>query len=394
MVDYAFDGEQELLRSVVRQFCESEIAPRAALLAKSIEIPKPIIESLRGMGLLAPCLPPDLGGPGLDPVSAGIVAEEIGAADATLGIPVLYLVDASWSYFAWKHGSTKLREEVLRPVARGETLVGIATTEPDVGSDIAGTRMTMVRERDGYRVEGEKQYISMIREVDRHGGGFVCLGRDESASGLTAFYLPWSPDFEVSYLEGMGRHSCSWGGFKVPATKIDASMVIGIPGQGMRIVHEGYEFARCLVALACVGAARRAERDGIEYLKARKAFGKPLAQFPALQFELAEHHAKIEAARQLAYRALWMFEQEQRSGRFSRLEVSQAVAEAKMLAPEWAFDAVNASVQWQGAYGYTKDCPEESILRAVRSYKLAEGSTEIMKLIVARRLLGKEHTKP
>jgi acyl-CoA dehydrogenase len=129
---------------------------------------------------------------------------------------------------------------------------------------------------------------------------------------------------------------------------------------------------------------------GMEYIKQRKAFNQPIARYEGIQFKLAEDYARVDAARLLAYRALWMYDQEQRSGEFKRFEVTKVIAEAKMLAPLIAFETINDVLQWYGAYGYTTDCPIEMGLRGVRSYMLAEGSTEIMKIIVARELLGKE----
>jgi acyl-CoA dehydrogenase len=128
----------------------------------------------------------------------------------------------------------------------------------------------------------------------------------------------------------------------------------------------------------------------MEYIKQRKTFDQPIARYEGVAFKLAEDYARVDAVRLLSYRALWMYEQEQRHKKFGRFEVSKAIAEAKMLAPVVAFETINDVLQWFGAYGYTLDCPIEMGLRGVRSYMLAEGSTEIMKIIVARELLGKE----
>jgi acyl-CoA dehydrogenase len=128
---------------------------------------------------------------------------------------------------------------------------------------------------------------------------------------------------------------------------------------------------------------------GMDYIKQRKAFSHPIGRYEGIQFRLAEDYARLDAVRLLAYKGLWMYDQEQR-GVFKRFEVTRTIAEAKMLAPVIAFETVNDVLQWFGAFGYTLDCPIEMGLRGIRSYMLAEGSTEIMKLIVARELLGKE----
>ncbi|MCK4758237.1 MAG: acyl-CoA dehydrogenase, partial [Thermoplasmata archaeon] len=125
------------------------------------------------------------------------------------------------------------------------------------------------------------------------------------------------------------------------------------------------------------------------YIKERKAFGKPIGKYEGIQFKLAEHYVKMQALRDLSYKALWTYDQEAQ-GKASRFDVSMAMAMAKSVASEWSFAAINDVMQWQGAFGYSTECPDQKALRGVRSFSLAEGSAEIMKLIIARELLGKE----
>jgi len=171
---------------------------------------------------------------------------------------------------------------------------------------------------------------------------------------------------------------------------VPAENRLGEENKGFYYAMEGFDLARGIISAVCCGAALGALEMGMDYIKQRKAFSQPIGRFEGIQFKLAEDYARVDAARLLAYRALWMYDQEQRSKGFKRLEVTKAAAEAKMLAPVTAFETINDVLQWFGAYGYTLDCPIEMGLRGVRSYMLAEGSTEIMKLIVARELLGKE----
>ena len=128
-------------------------------------------------------------------------------------------------------------------------------------------------------------------------------------------------------------------------------------------------------------------------MKTRKAFGQPIGKFQGLQFQLADHVARMEAARTLGYKALWMYDMEQKEGKFSRFDVSKEVAIAKLLSTVWAFDAINDALQWHGAYGYTKYNPQELALRGIRSFQLAEGSREVMKTIIARESLGRDFMK-
>jgi acyl-CoA dehydrogenase len=154
---------------------------------------------------------------------------------------------------------------------------------------------------------------------------------------------------------------------------------------------EGFDYARAIISLVCCGATMSALEYAMEYLKMREAFGQPIARFEGVQFKLAEHWAKLDALRLLGYKSLWMYRKEQQEDSFSRFEVTKSCAEAKMLAPAFAFNAINDAIQWFGAFGYTTECPLELALKGVRSYFWAEGSLEIMKIIVARELLGKKY---
>ena len=288
-----------------------------------------------------------------------------------------------------------MKGELLPRVRKGQAFVGIGITEPEAGSDVASMKTQIKKSEGGYLVTGEKCYISGVRETQSYGGGFVTLARmsvDKGTRGMTMFFLPAKDiqGFQPYYLEELGREGISWGGFYLDNVAIPEHYLIGEQNRGFYIVHEGFEFARALIALVCVGAACRALENAVNYMKERKVFGRSVASYEGLQFMLAEDYARMEAVRLMAYRALWLYEQEQKQGKVSRFEVSKAVAMAKMLAPLWAFDAINHAMQWQGAFGYSKDCPEQRALRGVRSYTLAEGTTEVMKLIISREVLGRE----
>ncbi|MDI6856507.1 MAG: acyl-CoA dehydrogenase family protein [Candidatus Thermoplasmatota archaeon] len=393
MLDYTFTDEQEMFRESLRDFCAKKIAPAVKILEEQKEIPKDLLKELADFELLAMTVPEKYGGINASAVTAGIAAEELGKADPTCSIPVVFLVEASWGYLLSKYGTEEAKSEILPKVTKGENFLGIATTESEAGSDLASMRTKITKTEKGYLVNGEKNYISGVREAIKWGGGHVTLAKqmpELGTRGMTMFYLPLSSKgITPSYFEDLGREAISCGGFNIENVEIPSHYLIGEENKGFYIVHEGYELARGLIALVCIGAATKALENGIKYIKERKAFGKPIAKYEGIQFLLAEHYSKIQAVRELAYKALWLFDRE-REGKAKRFEVSKAIAMAKMLSPKWAFDAINDVMQWQGAFGYTKECPDQTALRGVRSFTLAEGSTEIMKIIVARELLGKE----
>jgi len=400
LLDFRFSEEQDLFRKSIREFCKKTLAPNARQMELKEKINPEVFEGFGELGLLGLTYREEYGGANADAVTAGIAAEEIGRADVSCSTAVLYLVPASWGYVLQKYAKPELAKQVLPNVAKSRSFLGIATTEAGVGSDL-GNMSTIARmEGDEYVLNGEKLYISGVREAESElpeGGGYMVLAKtspEKGVKGLTFFYLPVRqyPGVTITSLSEMGRRAFSAGGIVMNNVRLPKENVIGEIDRGFFHAMEGFDLARGIIAVVCAGASMAALEMGMDYIRERKAFGQPIGKYQGIQFKLAEHYAKIDAVRLLAYRGLWMWDEEQRNKRFQRLEVTKAIAEAKMLAPVFAFEAVNDVLQWYGAFGYTLDCPIEMALRGVRSYMLAEGSTEIMKLIVARELLGKEYS--
>ena len=394
MVDYRFSEEQELFRESIKEFCKSEITPKTDKLVGARKMPEDIIKALAKFELLGMVIDPEYDGLGTDVITAGIAAEELARADPSCAIPVLYLVETSWGHLLDKYGTEEAKKEILPKMIKGEQFVGIATTESDTGSDLGSMKTKISKKGDKYVVNGEKMYISGVAEAMEYGGGHVTLARmkpELGTRGMCMFYLPLkdTPGITPTYVEDIGREGISCGGFDINNVEIPKHYLIGEENKGFYIVHEGYELARGLIALVCTGAALKALENGIAYIKERKAFGRSIGKYEGIQFKLAEHYVRIQALRELAYKALWTYDQELQ-GKASRFEVSMAIAMAKSIAPLWSFDAIDDVMQWQGAFGYTKECEDQKAWRGVRSFTLAEGSCEIMKLIVARELLGKD----
>lgn len=394
MLDYSFSDEEELLRQTAREFCEREISPKIKQMMHDRKMPSSIWKAMAKMNFLGMNVPAEYGGMGADPISTAIVAEEISRADPTASIPVLFLVDNAWSYLISRYGATDLKGELLPKVVKGERIVGIASTEPNYGSDIGSMKSYATEKNGSYIATGEKSYISLVRDIAETGGGFVTVLKTDvrkKTDGVSLFYMPYDKSFDVTYLEEMGREGSSWAAFRFKDISIPKEYMLGKLNGGFKIIHEGFEFARGLISVISAGAAIKSLENGVEYMKQRDAFGQPIVKFQGLQFQLAEHVARMEAARNIAYKALWMYSAEQKSGRFTRFQVSKEIAIAKLLTTTWAFDAINDALQWQGAFGYSKECPEEWALRGIRSFQLAEGSREIMKVIIARETVGKEN---
>ncbi len=396
-MDFSFTEEQEMIRKSVREWGEKEVVPKVAEMDEKGRIPDELIKGMANLGILGMSLPSEYGGSEADPVTAGVVAEELGRADMSCALPVFYLIPTSWGFVANKYGQKEMSQNIFPHVTKGEAFIGIATTEPDAGSDLASMKTSAKKSGSEYVINGEKMFISGVREIWEQlpkAGGYITLMKtkpEDGTRGMSLFYVPLkSKGISPTFLEDWGRRGISTGGFSLTDVKVPDKYLIGQENRGFYHAMEGFDYARSLIAVICCGAGMGALEYAMNYIRQRKAFGTPLAKFEGVQFKLAEDWTRLDAARTLAYRALWMLGKEHK-GEAERFEVTKTIAEAKMMAVPAAFDAVSDAIHWFGAYGYTKDCPLHMALKAVKSYFWAEGSFEVMKMIVARELLGKEY---
>lgn len=399
MIDFEFNNEQNMIRKTVREFGLNEIVPNLRKIDTDKKIPHDIIEKLTDLGLLGMTFSPDYGGMDAEPLTVGIVAEEIAKADISCAIPTFFLVQNAWGYILNKYGTEKTKKEILPKVTQGTAFLGIAATEPDAGSDLANIKTTAQAKGDSFVITGEKMFISGIHEITNQlsdGGGYVTLVKTDQAKGtrgMSLFYMPIKDTRGVSttILHDWGRKGISSGGFAMEEVELSKDNLIGEENRGFYITMQGFDYARALISLVSCGAAMSCLEQAMEHIRTRTAFGQLIGRFEGIQFKLAEHWARLEAIRLLGYKALWMYDKEQREKKYSRFDVTKTCAEAKLLAVPAAFEAINDAIQWFGAYGYTTDCPLELALKGVRSYYWAEGALEIMKIIVARELLGKDY---
>jgi acyl-CoA dehydrogenase len=396
-MEFGWNEEQRLWRQSVRDFAQSEIAPRVREIDAEERIPPEIIKGMAEMGLLAPICPEEYGGAGMDWTMAAIAAEELGRADISLAVPVLYLVEAAWGFVFEQHGPAELKAEILPRVTAGEAFLGIATTEPEGGSDILGACHTKaVQDGDGWLLNGEKVYISGVRESLEMGGIHLVLARTDPdpAAGhraFTFFALPLkgTPGITPTFFEDMGRMGISTGGFAMEGVRLPAAHQVGALNRGFYHAMEGFSAARVLIGATCVGAAEAVLDMGMGHIKERQAFGRPLATYEGISFPLADHYADLESTRLLVYKGAWTMDQKYGPGTKTHHDIALAAALAKLRAPRVGFGIMNEVADWYGAMAYTKECPVEMGIRAIRSYSIgAEGTSNIMRLIITRELLG------
>jgi len=396
-MDFGWTEEQKIWRRTVRDFAQKNIKPKVREIDTNKKIPEEIIRGMANLGLLAPTASKDYGGADLDWTMAAIAAEELGRADISLAVPVLYLVEAAWGFIFSKYGTKKAIEKYLPKITSGEAFCGIAVTEPGGGSDILGSSKTNAEKKGKeWILNGEKIFISGISESSKWGGIHLTLTRTDRSRehrGFSLFGVPLKNNsgIETSLFEDMGRMGISTGGFKMNNVKLTEDHLIGEFNKGFYYAMEGFSAARVLIGATCVGASEAALELGIEHIKTRQAFGRPLGSFEGIQFPLSEHFCNIDAVKLQTYKAAWTMDKMYKEKKATHHDVSIAAAISKLRAPIYAFKVMNEVADWLGALGYTKEYPIEMGIRGVRSYSIgAEGTMNIMRIIIGRELLGKE----
>lgn len=396
-MDFSWTEEQEIWRRTVRDFAQKKIKPKVREIDREKRIPDKIIKEMASLGLLAPTVSKEFGGSEVDWTMACIAAEELGRADISLAIPVLYLVEAAWGFIFNRYGSQEIKDYYLPEVTDGNAFLGIAVTEPEGGSDISGTaKTTAIKNKKDWVLNGEKMFISGVNESKQMGGIHLTLARTNPNTGhrgFSFFAVPLKDNHNVitTLFEDMGRMGISTGGFTMKNVKLTKHHLIGELDRGFYYAMEGFSAARVLIGATCVGAAEAALEIGIDHIKSRKSFGRFIGSFEGIQFPLSEHFTNIESIKLMTYKAAWLMDKMYLKNKYSHHDVALAAAMSKLRAPIYAFDVMNEVADWFGASAYTKECDIEMGIRGVRSYSIgAEGTMNIMRIIIARELLGKE----
>jgi len=407
-MDFKFSEEEELFRESVIEFCKRHIEPVWVELDEKGKIPIELIKKMGEQGLF--CIPcsDTYGGMGGTYLMAAIAVEEIAYHEPAVGLAVYALLNNGWPYALELFGTEEAKQEIISKVASGEAFYGIASTEPHGGSDVAGTRMRAEKKGDVWVLNGEKVYISGVRELQElpYGGGFFTVTRtgtlEEGRKGLTAFsVLPkWKgeikPGFEPSIYDDIGRHALSTGGFKLTDFEVEDVYRLGNVGEGFYLVMQGFNLARILVAAACVGSARWALDQAINYFREKKIFGRYLSSFQGVSFKFAELYAELEMVRLMVYKAAWMADKiyKEKDPAYKPRDLNIPVSIVKMKAPELATKIYEEVLKWLGAYGYTKECNVYRGWLGTFSYTIgAEGAQNIMRYIIARDVIGREYVR-
>jgi len=379
-MDLEFSAEQEMIRKMVRDFAQKEVAPIAAEIDEQGVVPFENIRKMASLGLLGLIIPEEYDGGGADMISYVIAIEELSKACASTAIVVAVqnsLVAAGIERF----GTEEQKNAYLPPLARGEKIGAFALTEPSAGCDASALLTTAVRDGDEYVINGRKHFIT--------NGGFADLivlfamtDKSQGHRGITAFLVDkGTPGFSPGKEEHkMGICGTNTSELIFDAVRIPATNRLGEEGQGFRIAMTVLDGGRIGVAAQAVGIAQAAYEAALEYSKQRAQFGKPICEFQAIQWMLADMATRIEAARLLVYKAALA---KQSGTRFS-----QEAAMAKVYASETATWVADRAIQIHGGYGYMKENPVERHYRDAKITELYEGTSEVQRMVIARSILS------
>jgi butyryl-CoA dehydrogenase len=378
-MDFSLSEEQKLLRRTVREFAQSEIAPQVEEHEREARFPRPLVNRLwKELGLGGMSCSETYGGIGLDPISYVIVIEELARVWPALCIAIavhnsvgVQLID--------RFGNEEQKRRYL-PKLTSEWLAAFSLSEPGAGSDVAAIRAVARRDGDAYVLEGEKNWVTNGSSADLY---IVFMKTDPAAGtrGITAFIVERTvPGLSVSRPERkMGIKASEAVVLSFDQARIPASSRLGEEGQGFKIAMQQLDGGRIGVGAQALGIAEAALERSVRYAKERTAFGKPISDFQAIEWMLADMKVRLEAARLLVYHAAWL--------RLTGQPFTRAAAMAKLYASEAATFVTHRAIQIHGGYGYTEDYQVERYYRDARVTEIYEGTSEIQRLVIARNWL-------
>jgi alkylation response protein AidB-like acyl-CoA dehydrogenase len=378
-MDFALTEEQQQIRMSVREFAEAEIAPHVMEWDEAQHFPIELKPKLGELGLMGVIFPEEYGGAGMGYVEYASIIEELSRIDGSVGISVA-AHNSLCSNHIYEHGSEEQKKKYLVPLARGEHLGAWGLTEPGAGSDASGTKSTAVRRDGGWIVNGSKNFITHAIHADTC-VAFAVTDREKSSRGISAFiFEKGMKGFSPSKKENkLGLRASETASVVFEDCYVAEENLLGDEGRGFINAMQILDGGRISIAALAVGIAQGAYESAVRYAQERQQFGRPIAEFQAIQFKLADMATKIDAARLLMYRAAWLKDQGKRVTRESSM--------AKLFASEISVNVCEEAIQVHGGYGYTKDYPPEKYWRDSKLCTIGEGTSEIQRIIIAREIL-------
>lgn len=378
-MDFSLTEEQKMLKAMVRDFAEKELAPIAARIDEEASFPAEQVKKMLELGLAGICFPEEYGGSGGGKMAGVIVDEELSRVCASIDT-ILFASSGLAGYPLYQFGTEEQRQRFVVPIAKGEKLGCFGLTEAGAGSDVAALEMTATRQNSGYTLNGNKIFITNGAEADI-ALVFATLDKSLRHRGIAGFIVEkGTPGFSVGKHESkLGIRASSTTELIFEDCFVPEANRLGNEGEGFKIALSTIDTSRVSVAAQGVGIAQGAFDIALAYAKERHQFGQPIASFQAIQWFLADMATNIEAARLLTYRAAYL----QDNG----LPFIKEASMAKVYAAEAAMFVTNKAIQIHGGYGYTKDYPLERYFRDAKILEIYEGTSEMQRLTIARELI-------
>jgi len=378
VLNFRLSEEQERLRQSTRRFSLDEVLGVAWHYDEKDDIPIDILKKAFERGIMNTGIPQKYGGKGLGLVEAALITEEIAAAcpgvatslfDNSLGMEPLFL-----------SGNEGVREKYFPRIANAFKLICFATSEPTMGSDVSGIRCRAHQDGEEYVLNGTKYWITNGGVAD-YMTIFATIDPKRKHDGICAFVVEkeWAGISVGLPIPKLGQRCSNTTALNLKDVRVPKENVIAEPGEGFRLAMKTFSRTRPIIGAFAVGAARSCMEFAIDYVKGRRAFGVPIADFQALQFKIAEMYQKIETSRLLVWKSAWEAD--------NGMDPTLSASIAKFYATESALDVANEALQVFGGYGYTQMFPIEKFLRDIRLYQIYEGTSEVQRMIVADHVM-------
>jgi hypothetical protein len=380
VIDFELTDEQQLIRETARDFADREIIPVARDNDRAEKFDLDLVRKLGEMGYLGPIVAEEYGGRGLDYLTYGLIVEEIGRGDSSARTVVSVQTSLVCSSIQ-RWGTEEQKHAWLPGLCSGEILGCFGLTEPDTGSDAANLKTRAEKTNGGWRISGQKQWISMGNYA-KLALVFAQTDPEKKHRGLGAFLVPTdSPGFSSGAIHGkLGLRASDTAELSLDGVEVGDDALLGEVGDGFKVAMSALDSGRFSVAAGCVGICQGCVNASVDYAKERHQFGRPIASFQLVQAMIADMIVDTEAARGLVWRAGWLKDQ----GKPNTTETSVA----KLYATEAAVRSANTAIQVHGGAGYVDDHPVERYLRDARVTTLYEGTSQIQKLIIGRAATG------
>jgi hypothetical protein len=377
-MNFDLTTDQQMFADTAKQFSDSELLPNAAQWDLQHTFPKSVIAKAGELGFCGLYAPEDAGGLGLSRLDSAIIFEQLAMGCTTTTAMMTIHNMATWMIATW--GSEHIKQSWCPDLVTGQKLASYCLTEPGAGSDAGSLRTSARREGDNYIINGSKMFISGAGETDV----LVVMVRtgEPGPKGVSAIVVPANAE---GIIYGKAEEKMGWNAQPTRLVTFDnviipSNHLLAEEGQGFTLAMKGLDGGRINIATCSIGTAQQALNTATAYMREREQFGKPIATFQGLQFKLADMATELVAARQLVRLAAYKLDQDDP-------EKTAYCAMAKRFATDIGFQVCDAALQIHGGYGYIKEYPLERYFRDVRVHQILEGTNEIMRVIIARRLL-------